>query len=114
MASGSPVAAIILAAGRSSRMGRSKALLTHATAAVSFVTHLIGQLRAAGLSHVLVVGRGGDEDVRAEVTRAGATFVVATIPANGDDGVALARVAGFVRSCERPVLFVPQHAAAGV
>jgi nucleotide-binding universal stress UspA family protein len=48
------------------------------------------------------------------VRQARATLVVATMPAGAGDGTALERVATFVRSCERPVLFVPRQAAAAV
>lgn len=46
------------------------------------------------------------------VRQTGATLVVATLPASGDHGAALERVSGFVRTCERPVLFVPRHPVA--
>ena len=69
------VAAIILAAGRSSRMGRSKALLPH-PAGTTFVNHLVRQAQLAGLSPVLVVGRSDDTLLLEEAKRSGATYVI--------------------------------------
>jgi CTP:molybdopterin cytidylyltransferase MocA len=76
-------AAVILAAGRSSRMGRPKALLPHTQEGQSFLSYLVRQFLTAGVSTILVVGRPGDEALRDEVTAAGATLV---LNPRADDG----------------------------
>ena len=53
-------AGVILAAGRSSRMGQPKALLPQTLSGGTFVSHLTRLSVAAGLTPVLVVGRAGD------------------------------------------------------
>jgi molybdenum cofactor cytidylyltransferase len=54
----------ILAAGRSTRMGRSKALLTCGPAPTrSFVEEIIASMRAGGVEDVLVIGRPDDTDL---------------------------------------------------
>lgn len=69
------IRAIILAAGQSSRMGRSKALLPCGRGGPSFVARLIATLRESGLDDVLVVGRPDDDALRGEVEAHGARFV---------------------------------------
>lgn len=70
------VAAIILAAGRSTRMGQPKSLLPHGTArGLTFTGYLIKQARMAGLDQVCVVGRREDDALRAEAVRHGASFI---------------------------------------
>lgn len=86
------IAAVILAAGRSSRMGRAKALLPHPEAN-TFVAHAIRQGRAAALDAIFVVGRESDEELRAEVARELATFVVNTDPERGQLSSLLAGLA---------------------
>jgi molybdenum cofactor cytidylyltransferase len=69
------VAAIILAAGRSTRMGHSKPLLAYgAHPGETFLSRLTGNLKAAGLNVILVVGRGEDAPLRTEVARCGASY----------------------------------------
>jgi molybdenum cofactor cytidylyltransferase len=75
-------AAVILAAGRSSRMGRPKALLPHRNDSTTFVQYLVDQARTAPLAPILVVGRS-DVALSDEVSRAGATFVVNPDPDRG-------------------------------
>ena len=75
--------AVILAAGRSTRMGRPKALLPHAEPNTSFISYIVGQIRLAGIRDVLVVGRADDDALRDEVHAAGARLVVNPAP---DDG----------------------------
>jgi molybdenum cofactor cytidylyltransferase len=77
------IAAVILAAGRSSRMGRSKALLPHGDESSTFVSHAITEARRAGASPIVVVGRHGDEALRAAVADGRATFVVNPDPDRG-------------------------------
>lgn len=70
---GSTVAAIVLAAGRSSRMGELKPLMPFGGSTV--LGHVVGVLNAAGVSDVRVVtGHAGDR-VGAEARRAGAVDV---------------------------------------
>jgi molybdenum cofactor cytidylyltransferase len=66
--------AIILAAGRSSRMGRPKALLPHSDGVTTFVAYAIRTARAAGVSTIVVVGRPGDDSLRVEAMREAALF----------------------------------------
>ncbi len=58
------VPAIILAAGRSTRMGTSKALLPCGHGGEPFIVQLAEALTAGGASGVLVVGRTDDEPLR--------------------------------------------------
>lgn len=69
------IPALILAAGRSERMGRAKALLAFGTNGQTFVSHLVESLRAGGIEDVLVIGRAGDDALEVEVTRCGARLV---------------------------------------
>ena len=69
-------AAIILAAGRSTRMGQPKSLLCYeAAAGHTFVSRLVEVLKTSGLAEILVVGRPDDAGLRGEVARCAATFV---------------------------------------
>lgn len=63
------IVGIILAAGASSRMGRSKALLP--IGADTFVTRVCRTLLAAGVSDVVVVAGAEHEATAAEIARAG-------------------------------------------
>jgi molybdenum cofactor cytidylyltransferase len=75
--------AVILAAGRSLRMGRSKALLPYLEGSSTFLTHLVEQFRTAGFGHILVVGRIDDQPLRDETAAAGAALVVNPNPDAG-------------------------------
>lgn len=91
------VAGVILAAGRSSRMGRPKALLT--VSADTFVAHLIRTAREAGLQPVFVIGRRGDQALADEVERAEAIHLINEDPDRGQlssiqTGLAAAEAAG--------------------
>jgi molybdenum cofactor cytidylyltransferase len=68
--------AVILAAGRSIRFGRSKALLPVEPAGPTFAAQLISRFRAAAVDDVLVVGRPGDAALRHVVEASGARFIV--------------------------------------
>lgn len=61
------VPGVILAAGRSSRMGRAKALLLCAPDGETFVHRLARTLSAGGVQRVLVVGRPDASGLRDEV-----------------------------------------------
>ena len=77
------IAAVILAAGHSSRMGRPKALLPHRDGATTFVRHAITEITSAGLPIVLVVGRRADVALEREVVASGARFVTNEQPDRG-------------------------------
>ena len=80
----SPVTpAVILAAGRSSRFGRAKALLTIAPSGQTFVARLVTTFHAAGIDDVLVVGRAGDTPLSDAVNGASGRFVVNPDPDRG-------------------------------
>lgn len=64
------IAGAVLAAGRSTRMGRPKAMLP-AGDGMTFVSRLAATLRAAGIQDVLVVVRPGDEVIRPELEARG-------------------------------------------
>ena len=77
------VAGLILAAGRSTRMGRPKALLTQVFTRRTFVAHLISASHEAGLTAVLVIGQAANVELAAEVDRVGATLLVNDTPERG-------------------------------
>ncbi len=62
-------AAVILAAGRSTRMGRPKLLLPWGS--TSILGHIIGQWQSLGAAQVAVVCASGDQQVLAELSRIG-------------------------------------------
>jgi CTP:molybdopterin cytidylyltransferase MocA len=68
------VAAILLAAGESRRMGRPKPLLEWG--GTTLIEYQIGQLREAGVDDVIAVLGHGAESVRSHAERAGARVVV--------------------------------------
>ena len=53
------IPAIVLAAGKSSRMGRPKALLPIGSSGDTFLTHILHVLRSGGIARAVVV-IGGD------------------------------------------------------
>jgi CTP:molybdopterin cytidylyltransferase MocA len=77
------VAGVILAAGRSSRMGRPKALLRQIQSGHTFVGHLIRAAETAGLRPIFVVSRPDDIYLRAEIARYGGSPLVNV---NSDEG----------------------------
>jgi molybdenum cofactor cytidylyltransferase len=103
------IAAVILAAGRSSRMGRPKAMLTHRDGVTSFVSHAITQAKTAGAEIVLVVGRGGDLLLEREVAAGGARFVTNSQPDQGQLSSLLAAldVLGNAEPAVEAVVVVP-------
>jgi len=68
------IAAIIVAAGRSSRMGTSKALLRHTDLGTTFVDYLIHACQEAG-AVPFVVGRPDDDELYRQVNSASAVYV---------------------------------------
>ena len=74
------IPAIVLAAGKSSRMGRTKALLPVDHSGETFLNHIIRVLRDGGV-HAIVVVIGGDAAaVRASVPRDDASLAVVENP----------------------------------
>lgn len=92
------VAGIILAAGRSTRMGRPKALLL-APDGLTFVTRLIQTLTRAGVDAPLVVGREDDYQLQAEAESAGARFVVNP---HAEEGGQISSLVVGLRKADRP------------
>jgi molybdenum cofactor cytidylyltransferase len=92
------VAGIILAAGRSTRMGRSKALLVTPDG-MSFVARLIHALAGGGVDGPIVVGRSDDAELQREVDSAGARFV--TNP-DADAGGQLSSLLAGLYKADRP------------
>jgi molybdenum cofactor cytidylyltransferase len=69
------VPGLILAAGRSSRMGRAKALLRVAPDGDTFVTRLARSLVEGGVTSVFVVGRPDDDPLQRELLAASVQFI---------------------------------------
>ncbi len=104
------IAGIILAAGRSARMGTSKALLT-ASAGETFVSRLLTTLREGGIAAPLVVGRPDDDPLRREVERRCGEYVVnPTADEGGQLSSLLAGLAAADRGGLRGLMVVPVDA----
>jgi molybdenum cofactor cytidylyltransferase len=104
------IAAIILAAGRSSRMGTSKALLA-ASPTETFVSRLLATLRDGGIANRFVVGRPDDDLLRREVEGHGAAFVTnPDADAGGQLSSLLAGLAAADRADLRGLMSVPVDA----
>jgi molybdenum cofactor cytidylyltransferase len=104
------IAGIILAAGRSARMGTSKALLT-ASAGETFVSRLLTTLREGGIAAPLVVGRPDDDPLRREVERRCGEYVVnPAADAGGQLSSLLAGLAAADRGGLRGLMVVPVDA----
>ena len=63
------IPAIVLAAGKSSRMGRTKALLPAGSSNETFLTRIIRVLREGGIDRIIVVIGGDAAAVRASLPR---------------------------------------------
>jgi molybdenum cofactor cytidylyltransferase len=106
------VPALILAAGKSARMGRPKALLPSGPGAPTFVHRLATTLRGGGAADVLVVGRADDDMLRREVDsmQGAARFV----PNEHADRGQLSSVIAGLNAADRPgvsaVLIAPVDA----
>ena len=106
------VAGIILAAGRSTRMGTSKAMLI-APDGRTFVARLAETLCEGGVDAPVVVGRADDDPLRAEVETigCGVGFVV---NADADQGGQLSSLLAGLREADRPgvraIMMVPVDA----
>lgn len=96
--SGALIPGLILAAGRSTRMGQSKALLPVRQGGPSFVRHLTQTLLEGGVADVIIVGRPDDEPLRREIDDIAARFV-----ANPDaDSGQLSSVIAGLNAADRP------------
>jgi molybdenum cofactor cytidylyltransferase len=101
------VPGIVLAAGASTRMGRSKALLPCGDAGPTFVARVILALRDGGVDDVLVVGRAGDDALRLEVETHAGRFVENPRPEDGQLSSLLAGLNVADRPGVRGVLVTP-------
>jgi len=68
------IPAVVLAAGKSSRMGRTKALLPIGSTGETFLTRIIRTLREGGVEAVVVVIGGDAAAVRASLPREDASI----------------------------------------
>lgn len=95
---GAAFSAVLLAGGRSVRMGRDKALLPHPETGQTLVLHQLATLRAAGATEVFLSVRAGTDypSVPADVRRV------------HDDGTRgpMAGIAAALAACTRPRLLV--------
>ena len=74
------IPAIVLAAGKSSRMGRTKALLPVGSSHDTFLTRIVGVLREGGIGAIVVVIGGDAAAVRASLPRDDAFLTVVENP----------------------------------
>src|SRR6185295_8865655 len=65
-------AAIILAAGMGTRMKSATPKVLHRVAGLPILGHVVGAMKGAGISRIVVVSAPGMEDVRAFATSVGA------------------------------------------
>lgn len=106
------IAGLILAAGRSSRMGQSKALLTCPDGR-TFVRALADALRAGGVEAPVIVGRADDAALHVEVQgfRSGVALVMNP---DADRGGQLSSVLAGLREVDRPgvcaIMIIPVDA----
>jgi CTP:molybdopterin cytidylyltransferase MocA len=101
------VAALILAAGRSERMGRPKALLKHVFTGRTFVAHLISTAREAGLPAIFVIGRSANVELEAEVNEMGVALLVNAAPDRGQLSSIMVGVEAAERLAASAVLVMP-------
>jgi molybdenum cofactor cytidylyltransferase len=91
----------VLAAGRSSRMGRSKALLPFGSSAgVSFLQHILDSMNQGGVADILVVGRPEDQELIGAVlqSRVPARFIANPNHVHGQ----LTSIVAAVNAVDRP------------
>jgi molybdenum cofactor cytidylyltransferase len=74
------IPAIVLAAGKSSRMGRTKALLPVGSSQETFLTRIIRVLREGGIDAIVIVIGGDAVAVRASLPRGDASLAVVENP----------------------------------
>jgi molybdenum cofactor cytidylyltransferase len=106
------VPALVLASGRSTRMGRPKALLPGGPAGSSFLELVVTTLANGGIMDIVVVGRPQDQALQAEVERlqGGERRLRYAPNATADEGQLSSVLAGLVLA-DRPgvlgILIVP-------
>jgi len=98
------IAAIVLAAGRSRRMGVFKPLLPFGDSTV--VENCIGNLRAAAVEDIVVVVGHRAEEIREQLTALDFTFAVNPNP-DSEMGESIARGVEQVKSSVRAVIIAP-------
>jgi len=97
------IPAIILAAGRSTRMGSAKALLTLPPDGSTFLERLTRSLTSGGAAGVSVVGRPDDRALALEVDRLGAAGCGVRLVENADaDRGQLSSVVAGMNAADRP------------
>jgi molybdenum cofactor cytidylyltransferase len=94
------IPAVVLAAGRSSRLGRPKALLR--ARADTFLATILGALEAGGVSDAVVVAREGDAPLDAEVARFG-PFARVVVNPRADEGQLSSLIAG-INAVDHPAV----------
>jgi molybdenum cofactor cytidylyltransferase len=94
------IAGVILAAGRSTRMGRPKALLL-APCGRTFVTRLVDTLNEGGIDGPFVVGRPDDEQLKAAVESLDSRGRWVENP-DADSGGQLSSLLAGLRKADRP------------
>jgi molybdenum cofactor cytidylyltransferase len=100
---GDMVPGIILAAGRSTRMGTAKPLLTVGADGPTFVSALASSLLAGGVADVLVVGRADDEALARELRRCeDAGTAVRFVPNPDADRGQLSSVLAGLNAADKP------------
>lgn len=97
------VPGLILAAGRSTRMGQSKALLPFPPGGEPFVVQLARILAAGGTSGVLVVGREDDEELR-KVLRTVVPDARFVANPDADTGGQLSSLVAGIDTCDGPAV----------
>ena len=105
----SQVLGVVLAAGRSSRMGRSKALLPCPPDGETFVTRAIRTLERGGVAGIVVVGRGTGDDLEREVTGSSpaAAYIVNLSADLGQLSSLLVAIEYAHRNAAEAVMFLP-------
>ncbi len=105
-------AGVILAAGRSTRMGRSKALLRTPDGR-TFVARLVDTLHRGGVATLFVIGRPDDSSLRSEVESLASDARWVENP-DADTGGQLSSLLAGLRKADRPgiraMLMVPVDA----
>jgi len=96
------IPAVILAAGRSTRMGRPKALLTLPPDGATFVARVVLAVRDGGVPDALVVGRPDDRPLRDEIDRLAAVARVQFIENRRADAGQLSSVIAGLNAADRP------------
>lgn len=97
------VAAILLAAGRSSRMGKFKPLLPFGDTTV--IESCLNSLRAAGINEIIVVVGHRADDIRDRLKHPGPTFALNPDP-DSEMGVSIARGVEQISQSAKALLIV--------